>query len=77
MDGVTGEEFESIDWLIWMSYNNEPAVSRILDMPFLDTHEPGDVVALEALYQSDSRGKLSHILAQPVFRDGINDSDIP
>ena len=77
MDGVTGKEFESIDWLAQMARDNEPAVSKVLDMPFLDTHEPDDPVALEALYQSDYHGSLNHILAQPVFRDGISDAEIP
>ena len=74
---MTEEEFESIDWLARIGYDNELAASRILDMPFLDSHEPEDAVALEGLYESDSKVKLNHILSQPVFRDGIDSAEIP
>ena len=68
---------ESIGWLAQIARGNEPAASQILDMPFLDTHEPEDASALEALHSSDYNGKLNDILAQPVFQNGINEADIP
>ena len=74
---MAGEEFKSIDWLARMGYENEPAVSKVLGMPFLRTHEPEDAVALEGLYESDFNEKLNHILTQPVFRDGIDETEIP
>ena len=76
-DGVTVWEGESIDWLAQIARENEPAASRILDMPFLGAHEPEDAVTLEALYNSDHHGKLDSLLSQPVFRGGIGQADIP
>lgn len=46
-------------------------------MPFLHTHQPGDTVALYALWSSDHYGKLDYLLDRPEFRDGIKDADIP
>lgn len=77
MDGTTGKEPESIDWLARIIRENEPAASRLLDMPFMESFEPEDALALQALHSSDYHGKLNDILDQPVFRDGISNADIP
>ena len=76
-DVVNEKESESIGWLAQMVRTNETSASRILEMPFLSSHEPEDASSLEALHSSDYNGKLNDILSQPVFQDGINESDIP
>ena len=46
-------------------------------MPFLETHEPSDATVLTAMYWTDRRNRLNHLLAEPVLRDGITDAEIP
>ena len=46
-------------------------------MPFMHTHEPEDTAMLMALHRTSARGRLDHILAHSVFKDGIDDGDIP
>ena len=72
-DGIGRYEADSIDWLARMAYDDESAVSQVLDMPFLEAHEPGDAVTLMALYHAGHFGDLDLLLAQPVFEGGIDD----
>ena len=76
-DGVSVWEAKSIYWLARLAHDNQPAASQILDMPFLNTHEPEDAVTLMALWHSGRYGDLAHFLAQPVFQGGIKDADSP
>ena len=85
-DEITRDEATAIERVYWITraYRDEPTrlrvsaiVAALLDMPFMDSVEPGDAVALEALHASDYHGKLNHILAQPVFQNGISDAEIP
>ena len=76
-DGVGKWESESIEWLARMARDNEGAASRILDMPFLETHEPSDAAMLYSLYDTGRRGKLHLLMAQQMLSEGIEDTEIP
>ena len=76
-DEITESEAEAVRYLDRIAQTDSESMATIIAMPFLDTYEPEDSVALEALYESNSNEKLSHILAQPVFRDGIDETEIP
>ena len=64
-DGVGRYEADSVDWLARMADDDESAASQVLDMPFLETHEPGDAVTLMALYHAGHYGDMDLLLAQP------------
>ena len=74
-DDITKSEAEAIRHLRGIVRKNPEVGNAILAMPFLDTHEPEDTATLMALYRAGRRGKLESLLAQPVFRDGIEDAD--
>ncbi len=62
-------------WLINMARSDEMMTLRILTMPFLETLERGDDLALaflRGLLLSDRAG-LEQLLLQPAFRSGVTD----
>ena len=76
-DSITNHEATVIDGIYRMIRDDKPTASRVLNMPFLVTHEPEDLAMLVALSRTNRRGRLGDLLAQQVFKDGIDDQQIP
>ena len=72
-DGVTAIEVDTIDWLNAFS---EPGTAlQIVSMPFLETLEPADSKAVEALGQMAlwEEAQFQRVMAHPTLQDGITD----
>ncbi len=68
-------------YLYWIGRQSAGAADAIGDMPFLDTVDPADVLAVESLYRlayfgpDDSMEPLLKVLAYPSVADGIVDDE--
>ena len=72
-DGVTAIEVDTFDWLNAFS---EPGTAlQIVSMPFLETLEPADSKAVEALGQMVlwEEDQFQRVMAHPTFSAGITD----
>ena len=75
-DGLNTDEIQAVWHLRVIARRSETAAQVIVNMPFLETIEPGDVLALETLGKSAyAGGPLWDFLDQPVIRDGITDEE--
>ena len=76
-DGFDESEYVAVRNLGWIASRDKSAALRILEMPFLETVEPSDRLAIEALQslsQSSSQ-TLETLLAMPWVEDGLDDSE--
>ena len=81
-DGITSDEADALTALDLLSYKTGTA-GRFVDMPFMDSIEETDVLALFALHQvallrwrnfSDS-SEFHRFIAHPTIADGITDDE--
>ena len=81
-DGVSEAESGAIEWLYRLStYEEEETAAALVSMPFLNSVEHDDVLALRAMtypaFQAATygarRGLLAAIINHPALRDGISD----
>ena len=68
-------EHDAIKLLQWLNYDNPDAAAAVIGMPFLETLEADDVLAIRGMEYSDDHGLLSVILEHPTLRNGITDTD--
>ena len=76
-DGINQTEHDLLLWLAYLEYESEEAAVEVVDMPFLSSIEPDDVLALRSLHRlAYSRdGRLDAVLTHPNVRDGITDDE--
>ena len=76
-DGINQTEHDLLLWLAYLDYWSEEAAVEVVDMPFLSSIEPDDVLALRSLHRlAHSRdGRLDAVLRHPNVRDGITDDE--
>ena len=77
-DGITRDESSVIGLLSAISRESyidqdEAAVLRIIEMPFLDDVDGVDAAAVDALQALSNRGYLQQVLSHSALRDGITD----
>ena len=76
-DGVTATERDALDWIGSIALESESAANSIINMPFLESLEPDDVLAirgLDSLASSSDDGLLSALLDNPTLSTGITDA---
>ena len=76
-DDITGAERDALDWLGSIALESESAANSIIRMPFLESLESDDVLAIRGLYRLASRledGSLAALLDNPVLSTGITDA---
>ena len=74
-DDITETELEALDLVERIDRNDEELALALLGMPFLETFEPDDPLALSAINYMGRRGE-SHIQTlkrSQIFKDGITD----
>ncbi len=75
-DGLSELELEAIDSLSDLAAMSDEAASAVLGMPFLESVEPNDVLAIRGLWSlgySEEGTLLSDVLTHPTFVNGITD----
>ena len=76
-DGITEIESEVIKYLDRIAYYDAEAVASIVAMPFLESLEEDDLLAIRGIYEQASDEDddlLKAILEHPTLADGITDS---
>ncbi len=75
-DGLSQLELDAADELAFLSIGSEATAIAIIDMPFLESVDPNDLLAIRALsslaYTEDG-ALLPDVLAHPSFVNGITD----
>ena len=88
-DGLTNEEFMLVGNLGTIAYRSQTDALAIMGMPFLETFEPADALAVRALDRlaycwdcSDNETgdegvskRFRRVMAHPTISDGINDEE--
>ena len=73
-DGITETEAEAIDQIESLDDRSEKAAAVITAMPFLESLEEEDVLAIRGMNSMAYDGLLSGLLAHPRLRNGITDA---
>ena len=75
VDGVSYDDQSAAEQLLYISRESgeEGLAVRLIDMPFLQTSELSDILALMSLKSMASMDALSDFLARPQFKGGITD----
>ena len=76
-DGITEMEGDAIDRIEGLDDKSEAAADAIIAMPFLESLEADDVLAIRGirrLARDTDDGRLDALMAHPTFRKGITDS---
>ncbi len=75
-DDITAAEADALEWMSWIAYYHGAEAGAIIGMPFLESLESDDVLALQGIYRlarlSDDR-LLSSLLEHPTLSGGIVD----
>ncbi len=76
-DAINQTEHDLLLWLAYLEHESKEAAVAVVDMPFLSSIEPDDVLALRSLHRlAYSRdGRLDAVLTHPNVRDGITDDE--
>ena len=76
LDGITGTEGDAIKWLSRLARDSESTATALVAMPFLQTFEFDDVLAIHGLSitaRHKGPAHLSAIMDHPTLRSGITD----
>lgn len=76
-DGVTETERDTLERLSWLAHENETATIAVIHMPFLESLEPDDVLAIrgiDGLARNEDGSLLSALMDHPTLRNGITDA---
>ena len=76
-DDITTTERDALDWIGSITLESESAANSIIGMPFLESLEPDDVLAirgLDRLARRSDDGLLSALLDDPTLSTGITDA---
>ena len=73
-DGITETEAEAIDWIESLDDRSEKAATAIIAMPFLESLEEDDVLAIRGMNSMAYHGLLSGLLAHSTLHNGITDA---
>ena len=78
-DGITEVEAEAVKQLYYIASDDETAVERIVVMPFLNSVESADVVALDSLSRMAAfrKGQFDKAMTHPAIVNGITDDLAP
>ena len=76
-DGLSDEELELIGYLISIANRNADAAAALVTMPFLESVEIRDTLALRSLYDISGRDAsgFGELMSHPRIKDGITDEE--
>ena len=73
-DTLTEAERETLDTLLYIGARNIEHLAAIVSMPFLDSLDDIDVLAIQGMDRLSRSDLLSGMLANPTLQEGISDS---
>ena len=76
-DGITEIESDVIKYLDWTAFHDAEAVASIVAMPFLESLEEDDLLAIRGIYElasDEDDDLLEAMLEHPTVADGITDA---
>ena len=76
-DGITETEAEALKYLNWISGRNADAAAALIAMPFLESVEIRDTLALRSLNHISGKdaSDFRELMSYPRIKDGITDED--
>ena len=73
-DAITATEYDLLNRLHVLDYRDADAASRVIAMPFLESPDATDALAVRAVGRLAAEGVLSALVESELFQDGITDS---
>ena len=74
-DAISAVEYDTIDWLENLGYEDVPNLAAIIAMPFLQTPDTTDVLALQSMRRLAHEEALDPLIEHASFLDGITDNE--
>ena len=74
-DAISAVEYDTIDWLENLGYEDVPNLAAIIAMPFLQTLDNTDVLALRSMHRLAHEEALVPLIEHASFLDGITDDE--
>ena len=74
-DAITDTEYDLLYWLRALDYQDADAASEVIAMPFLESPDVTDALAIRAMYALAAEGVLHYLVPTALFQDGITDTD--
>ena len=74
-DAISEVEYDTIDWLENLGYEDIPNLAAIIAMPFLQTPDTTDVLALRSMHRLANEEALAPLIEHASFLDGITDNE--
>ena len=74
-DAISAVEYDTIDWLENLGYEDVPNLASIIAMPFLQTPDTTDVLALRSMHYLAHEEALVPLIEHASFLDGITDNE--
>ena len=74
-DAISKTEYDIIYWLASASYDDEKAVAAVITMPFLESPDTNDALAIRSMARLAGKGVVSEVVDHPIFQDGIAETE--
>ena len=74
-DAVSEVEYDALDWLSNLGVKDIPNLAAIIAMPFLQTPDTTDVLALRSMHNLARKEVLVPLIEHAAFLDGISESE--
>ena len=74
-DAITDTEYDLLYWLRALDYRDADAASKVIAMPFLESPDATDALAIRAMHRLAAEGVLSALVDSALFQDGITDTN--
>ena len=73
--GISDTEYDVIYWLRALDHWEADAASEVIAMPFLESPDATDALALQAMHRLATEGVLSALIESSLFQSGIADTE--
>ena len=73
-DAISDTEYAVLNWLSALGYEDSEATTAVIAMPFLESPDTTDVLAIRAMHRLAAEGALSALVDSAPFQEGIADA---
>ena len=74
-DAIADTEYDVLYWLRVLDYGDVEAAAAVIPMPFLESPDATDALAIRAMRRLATHGVLSALIDSALFQTGIADTD--
>ena len=74
-DSISETELDIINWLGSLTYYDSQATNRLITMPFLESPDTTDVLALRGMTNLGWEGTLAVLTDHAIFQDGVTEQE--